>query len=252
MKRTTFFATLTAMTCTTLAVLGINQTVHGDNMLDDFESYTLQLPEGLTEGANYLSAGGDMSIHHLGPTWNRFGAAVADGLFVSNRPSEILSGLQSGTAFANWNAGDVYSAVYLAGGMNVQGHLGYRIDIRSNGSTGVQDANAIATFAGTNGQIWIADLNQISASPITGSVQTLTFAFNEADFMEVNQPEPDADFLGTLGSLDWIGIQIRQGGSTGEEAFSIDNLALTPEPASVAMLGIGLLMIGRRSKNRNA
>jgi len=236
-----------------LGMTAIPSLVCGENIiLEDFESYAISgLPEGVTEGANYLSSGGDMSIHHIGPTWNRFGDAIADGVFVSNHTAEVLSGEQSGTLFADWTQGSQASGVYLTDGIDVTTHSGYRIDLRSNGSTGTQGAGVVAIFSGTvagQSQAWVTDLTKVNAQSVTGSIQTFHFDFNPDDFIETNVFAWDADFYGALSNLDWIGIQIVKGSSIGEEGFSIDNLVLSPEPGSAAILVGGALLLVRRRR----
>lgn len=228
------------------ALVANTQVVYGDLMVDDFESYNIiGLPEGITDGVNYLTAGGDGSIHHIGPTWTRFGSAVTDGVFVSNRSAEAFSGLQGGTVFSDWSLGDQLSVAYLTSDMDVTTYSGYRIDFRSNGATGNQGAGLLATFSGTvdgQSQVWVTDMSVVAPQSVTGTVQTYEFAFDPSQYQEVNVNSAEADFFGTLSNLDWIGIQIAKEGSLGQEGFSFDNFKLIPEPTS-AMLLVGSVLI---------
>ena len=230
--------------------------VEGGYLLENFESYDITgLPAGVVEGANYLSVGGDPSVHHIGPTWDRFGVPIDDGVFVSNRSDDVLSGNQSGVFFTDWGRGDWVSAVYRLDGMDVTTHSGYRIDIQSNGTTGQFGAGVIATFGGTvagQRQAWISDVTLVAPQSITDSVQTYQFDFDAELFEEVNLNPDEADFTNTLSNLDWIGIRIQRQDAIGQESISVDNLILSPEPSSAVLLLGGIVIYSTRRRSYNS
>lgn len=258
-----------------VAALAMSASVTTAGSLDDFQSYSVAADSEayLTDVNGGLSDTGspDFTPILLPETWMRFGNDVADGVFVTSNAAKTTSASsQSGLIFASFDGvmddgsaqtgflQNQVNALYLPGGMNVSTYTGFQFEIKSfDIQTGAhvtgdlaQGAKVLPIIQGTNGQTW---LGNGSGMDVATMANTFMFDLLESNFTEQDSvPVDDRDFDGTLASVSGIGFRLLRGTSNGVEGFSFDNVALTPEPASAVLLGVGMLLIGTRRSRREA
>lgn len=216
------------MTVSSLAlVLSFGPQAYGDEVLDDFESYA--------EGSTIATGPGS-------EPWMKFGLATGEVSVIGGG----INGTQSARFEADWSAGGfaVAEMNLATSPMNFSGFRGVTVTVMSDQSSPTSQLRAALIGAGGNSNdgYQIKDAGMMALSN-TATAYEFSFDPSEWELSDDGGDGVQVTFTEALANARGIGLVVSNSGSF-TEVITFDDLAVTPEPVSAVMLGVGMMLIG--------